>query len=107
MVTKLPAFTRPLVSTIGHVTRAEPTNEKQTNTRGGSVSSRDFKIKSIDGLKLTVKTDGRTDTLKRKNITGVGESPSEERKFRIDPLVKKVRVESESESDTRRNVQVS
>ena len=99
----MPALTRPLVSTIGHVTKAESTNEKNTNIRGSVAPSRDFKIKSIDGLKLTVKTD----TLKRKKTTD-SESPAvEQRKFRIDTskLVKKMRVESDN-TESRRNVQV-
>lgn len=99
----MPALTRPLVSTVGNVTKAEPTNEKHTNIRGSVASSRDFKIKSIDGLKLTVKTD----TLKRKK-TMDSESPVvEQRKFRIDTskLVKKMR--AETDSDNRKNVQVS
>ena len=60
-ISKFPAFSRPLVSTVARHTSAELTNEKQDSVRGGTAatSSRDFKVKSIDGLKLTVKTDSR------------------------------------------------
>lgn len=77
MVTKLPAFTRPLVSTIGHFTSAELTNEKADGIRGEIIASnRDFKVKSIDGLKLTVKTDTRnlkTDISKKRKRRLEGE----------------------------------
>ena len=116
LVTKLPAFTRPLVSTVGHATRAELTNEKQASTRGGNiVSNRDFKIKSIDGLKLTVRTD---DSLKRKKPT-YGEQQQQQQQsrggggericdeiFDAIKIPKKSRVENES-NDPRRPVQVS
>lgn len=67
----MPAFSRPLVSTIGHNTSAQLTNEKGGDSpRGNQVPNRDFKVKSIDGLKLTVKTDSKLSSestkLKRK-----------------------------------------
>lgn len=67
MVTKSTTLTRPVVSTVGHFTHAELTSEKSDRLRGEQAApSRDFKIKSIDGLKLTVKTDSKKNKTKRK-----------------------------------------
>lgn len=101
MVSKLPPFTRPLVSTVGHFTSAEPTsNEKSDGLRGEvEASSRDFKVKSIDGLKLTVKTDSRNfnkfDASKRRkrkigNEQDVLSDESEQQSDREKVLMKKL-----------------
>ena len=67
MVTKLSVLTRPVASTVANFTHAELTSDKLQSIRGEEaapsiINSKDFKIKSIDGLKLTVKTE----TKKRK-----------------------------------------
>lgn len=106
MVAKLPAYSRPLISTVGHTTSAELTDEK--HSRGNSTPNRDFKIKSIDGLKLTVKTDPKGDVLKRKKRGDPMDFlPEDDRKVRIDSIkfIKKPRVER-GEMEDSRNVQV-
>jgi len=130
MVAKVPAFSRPLVSTIGHNTSAQLTNEKGGDSpRGNQVPNRDFKVKSIDGLKLTVKTDLKsspeTTKLKRKRretdeLMTKDKVVEDEHKIRVEEIrfVKKKRMEGLDtplhtrsshleKGDSRRNVQVS
>lgn len=73
VITKLPVLSRPIVSTVGHFTRAEFTSDKTSDRRGEEAAgNRDFKIKSIDGLKLTVKTEAK----KRKRKVEINDDTS-------------------------------
>ena len=97
MVTKSPALTRPIVSTVGHYTHAELTSEKSDRLRGEQIApSRDFRIKSIDGLKLTVKTETKK---KKRKTENESEIRSYHHKHGLDPLDRHTPTEFRYHSD--------